>query len=312
MTSHVKWYVNIGKWRPTREEWLKMTASVGQDELMKINRFVYREDSTSSLVGQALIRKFLSQAIRRPSNEIKLTRTIHGRPDICRQYIHQLKSPIPRVLDFNVSHAGNYCVLAGIFSNNSCPDMSIGVDVTKIVRKETQEELDRFLDLMSRRQFLPLEWDTVTRATSNRQKCINFTRLWCLKESLIKSNGLGLSFGLGRICFEVGAKWRYNITTDILRNSIISDTTVSIDNQRASDWIFQETALDDEHLVAVGYNLNDPLNHTPTNTSWSDHLDSSPFVEVTIDSLLASIIPIAGLNEENWLQYSAKRYKSNT
>lgn len=311
MTKHVKWYVNLRKWKPARDEWLKLTASVDEDELTRINRYVFKEDSSSSLVGQALIRKFLSQALQKPSNEIKLTRTAHGRPVVCRHYQKCLGTSWPGVLDFNVSHSGDYCVLVGLFAEEGCQNLSVGVDVTKIVRKETQQDLDRFLDLMSRRQFLTREWDTVIKATSNRQKCINFTRLWCLKESFIKSNGLGLSFGLGRICFEPSERWRYNITTDILRNNIISDTTVSIDSQQAFDWCFQETALDDEHLIAIGYNLKNSPELSLTDFRWSDDLDKSPFAEVTIDSLVASINPITDPIEENWLKFAEKRFKSH-
>lgn len=311
MTKYVKWYVNLTKWKPTREEWLKITASIGEDELIKINRFVFKEDSTSSLIGQALIRKFLSQAIGKPSNEIKLTRTAHGRPVISELYRQSLGLSWPRVLDFNVSHSGSYCVLVGLSSNNECdPSMTVGVDVTKIVSKASEEELSRFLDLMSRRQFLPQEWEAVTTATSDRQKCINFTRLWCLKESFIKSNGLGLSFGLGRICFELGERWRYNINTDILKNNILSDTMVSIDNKKSLDWYFQETALDDEHLIAIGYNVRDVPEYNTRDSRWIDRIDKNAFVEITIDSLLASIVPLREFDEVNWFNYNQKRHKS--
>lgn len=292
MASHVRWYVNISKWTPKRDEWLKLTSCINRDEVDRINRYVFRDDSKASLIGCALIRSFLSQTVGRPSNEFSLTRTELGRPQVYRDFKD------PKVLDFNVSHSGDYCVLAGVWSNLDNIEIRVGVDVTKIVEKKTKPELDRFLDLMSRREFLPSEWETVVKATDDRQKCINFTRLWCLKESFIKSIGLGLTFKLNRIVFEPESRWNYDCSS----GRMLFGTEVLLDGQLAKSWQFVETALDNKHLVAVGYNLSlDSLEP-----------DKCPFVEVTIDSLLDSLSPIVtDPNEDDWTKFLARQNKTN-
>lgn len=298
MANHSRWYVNLKKWRPNKQEWVKLTSCVPENELERVNQFVFQEDSKSSLIGQILLRSFLSRALARSSNEIELTRSQYGRPEVCQEYKSSLGNRWPISMDFNVSHSGDYCVLAGFYSNNEDEaSMTVGVDITKIVNKNTEEELIRFLDLMSRREFLPNEWLTVERARSRRDKCINFTRLWCLKESFIKSVGLGLAFGLRRIEF-----------TNLLDSSIprnpeyISDTKVILDGSLAKDWLFLETQLDDEHLVAIGHNLK-----SANQFNW---IDMSPFEEIPITQLVDQLVPIHPLDEQNWYIFSRKPVKS--
>lgn len=308
MYKHVRWCFNVGKWTPTRKDWLKLTASVSDEELTRINRFHYQDDSKSSIIGRALIRKFVSLAFGMPSNDIDLDRTSLGRPIIRPESLDRLASKLPTSFDFNVSHSGDYCVLAGFWSHDPAAansKLTVGIDVTKIVAKKTRHELDRFLYLMSKREFLPEEWETVTRVTGDRQKCINFTRLWCLKESFIKSIGLGLSFKLDRICFRTGDQLKYNLDPEQLKGRPpLNDTRVLIDNQLASDWSFLETALDDEHLVAIGYNY--------PGLSSNERLDlEGLFLELDIETLLEGITPIRTKdNDSNWTLFSSKAIKT--
>lgn len=212
------------------------------------------------------------------------------------------------MLDFNVSHSGDYCVLAGIWSDEEHPETSVGIDVTQIVRKKTRQDLDRFLDLMSRRQFTRTEWDTVEQANGDRQKCINFTRLWCLKESFIKSTGTGIAFNLNRIDFQLDKNNKYSITTDQLKGHLIDTTKVHFDGSPAPDWKFLETAIDDEHIVSIGYNIKT-----------SDHdlvdqvkkqLGKGDFVEIAIESLVDSLKPMHSEDEGNWTIFSRRLTKS--
>lgn len=293
MAKHVKWYVNVKKWIPTREEWVKLAACIPKDELDRVNKFVFQEDSKSSLVGQVLIRTFLSEVLEKPSNELKLTRSVHGRPEICKEYKNLWSDDWPNGLDFNVSHSGDFCVLVGYFSRAEQSEMSVGVDVTKIVRKDSREELERFLSLMSRREFSHSEWSTVEQAKTDRDKCINFTRLWCLKESYIKSIGLGLAFKLRRIEFIP--------KHTIPEGALIGDTKVLLDGSLAEDWRFLETAIDADHLVSIGYRSSN-LNATP--------LDLSPFEEVKIERMLTRLAPLTSWDNSNWIKFTQRSTKS--
>lgn len=300
MTRQVRWYFNVNKWLPTKDEWLCLTSCVADEEIARINQFVYQDNAKSALIGRALIRKFVAQAINRPSNEIKFIRTKHGRPAIAEEYKKSFGSRWPQAFDFNVSHSGDFCALVGFScSDNSSPMQSVGVDVTQIVKKNTQQELDRFLGLMSRREFTKFEWDTVDNpiVESDRQKCINFTRLWCLKESYIKSIGLGLAFKLDRIEFHPSKTTRYSLSPQSIVNKTLNDTRVYLDGQLAANWHFQETALDNDHLVAVGYNLN------ASDLSACDVIDRGPFYELSIQDLLSSLTSIRDIDESIWQRF---------
>lgn len=303
MAKYVNWYVDIGKWSPNREEWLKLISCIAEVEVERLNRFVFKDDAKSALIGRALIRKFASQTLEKPSNEIRLTRNQQGRPEICKSQFQ------PRMFDFNVSHSGDYCVLAGVYAKeNECKHMvSVGVDVTKIVKKKTKEDLNRFLELMSRREFLPSEWETVSSVSDDRQKCYNFTRLWCLKESFIKSIGLGLKFKLNRICFEFNDINRYNMLKGTFRNGFITDTRVILDNRIAQDWAFLETALDDQHLVAIGYNFK---NLSDSIEDCSTYIEETPFTEMSIETLTRDLTPISEVSDSMWTKFQSKSTKN--
>lgn len=301
MAKYVKWYFNVTKWKPIRHEWLRLISSEADEEIQRINKFVYQDDAKTALVGRAMIRKFVSYVIRRPSNEIRLTRTDHGRPVICSKYKVQLSHSWPRVFDFNISHSGDFCVLVGIWSYEECPEITVGVDVSKIVSKETRHELDRFLSLMSKK-FIPSEWEIVERVSDDRQKCVNFTRLWCLKESFIKSIGLGLKFSLNRISFEPAEKFKFCLNPKILKTEMLDSTKVLLDGRLADDWLFHETALDDDHLVAIGYNVK-------TSNVPSFNIDTRPFQELTMSSLMDELTVITEPREENWNLFNTKPSK---
>lgn len=308
MARHVKWCVNVNKWSPTRDEWLKLISSIADEEVERVNKFVYKEDAKTALIGRALIRKFVSNSTGRPSNEIKLTRSEYKRPQICADYLHQLElDSRSKSIDFNISHSGDYCVLAGVQLDEACGgQIRVGVDVTKIVKKHTKQELDRFLELMSRREFLDKEWELVANVAEARQKCINFTRLWCLKESFTKSLGLGLSFRLNRICFKFKDEKERYATTKLMSDKIVSDTCVILDGELAEDWQFLETALDEEHLVALAYNFE---KRQPNKDNLEQYLDYSPFVEVPIKDLVEELSAMNEISEDHWTTFQSKSTK---
>uniref|UniRef100_A0A6G1S462 L-aminoadipate-semialdehyde dehydrogenase-phosphopantetheinyl transferase n=1 Tax=Aceria tosichella TaxID=561515 RepID=A0A6G1S462_9ACAR len=305
MVNHVRWCFNVARWEPTREEWLKLTSSIAREELERINKFVFQDSPKSSLIGCALIRKFLTLATSTPSNDIVLTRSPRGRPEVCETYRRSQKETWPPMFDFNVSHSGDYCVLAGVWSKRESPIIRVGVDVTKIIKKESTSELNRFLDLMSKRPFTIDEWDTVKKATSDRQKCINFTRLWCLKESYIKAIGLGLAFNLRRIDFKFSEEHNWNISTSTLRHNMLSDTTVMLDGHPETNWRFYETALDDEHMVSLAYNI---LNARKVDEVPHCH---DQFENLSINSILESLTPLTAADDNDWAHFSSRSVRSS-
>lgn len=301
MVTHIRWCVNINRWQPTKSEWLKLTSSIAAEELQRVNQFVFKDDAKSALVGRALIRNFLSRACKQPSDRFQLTRNEHGKPQLAPD-----TKGLPTVLQFNVSHSGDYCVLAGIHGDDeSLSELKLGVDVTKIVKKKTKADLDRFLNLMSRREFLPDEWQLVARAETDRQKCINFTRLWCLKECYIKAIGLGLAFRLSRICFVPNEERMYDYRPEDVIGKTIGDTRVRLDGQLSDQWAFEESALDHDHLVAVAYNIDKASSRA------HQILPESPYVELDVASICRDLQPLRPGNESDWALFCTRDIKSN-
>lgn len=288
MAKHVRWCFNATKWIPTKEQWVKLSSALPIDELDRINRFVYKEDAKTSLIGQVLIRAFLSKSLGMASNEIPLSRNDHGRPQLTREYSDKIDCNI----DFNVSHSGDYCVLAGCH-NNLRYEVKVGVDVTKIVKKNSKQELDRFLYLMSKREFLDTEWRKVTLAANDREKCVQFTRLWCLKESLIKAVGTGLAYDLRRIEFKLR-------DDEILSDNLSKTTTVKVDGIEDLNWRFLETRIDEDHLVAIGYHCRDDAYELDLETN---------FVPICLGDLMNSLTPIHKGDDANWDKFIKKHTK---
>lgn len=297
---HARWCVNVTKWKPTKEEWLALTSSIARDELERINKFQFQDDSKCSLIGCALIRKFLTQVTGTASNQLVLTRSHYGRPEICDEY-RATQTHWPANISFNVSHSGDYCVLAGFSSRDRQVDAKVGVDVTKIISK-SGKELARFLDLMKRREFTSAEWETVEEVAEDRQKCVNFTRLWCLKESYIKAIGLGLSFRMNRIDFRFPEEHKYQLSMKALKGGLVSDTIVLLDGTMATDWRFHLTALDDEHMVGLAYKFETPNRF---------HLEAGDlFEELPVWSIVKSLDPMAVSSEDDWDLFCQRSIKT--
>lgn len=321
----IKWYFNTTKWHPTREQWLKLTSSVSNDELTRINRFVFKEDTKSTLIGQALLHSFVSRKLWVPSDLIKFTRTTMGRPILLPEFFEEVSQRRSlNSLDFNISHSGDYCILAGIMTRSDDPliggdhpidnhryHIAIGADVQQIFRKDNDQDLSRFLTLMSRREFLPDEWNLVINSESNLEKCINFTRLWSLKESFIKAEGSGLSFGLSKISFSCPSPFDMNCP-DVKRS--LRDTTVKVDlandGKLVQDptWLFDECALDEKHIAVVAYNLKNANEDKLINMR--NIIDYETFREVDINELIQSLNPMRPENPAHWDSFVAKPNKT--
>lgn len=225
--ANVRWAFNIKKWAPTLEQMAKCTSYIQLEEKERLGRFYFKEDFKSSLVGRLLMRKFISKTTKVPFNEITFRRDERGKPFLAHPNLEYIK--------FNISHQGDYVVLAG---SNTVE--ALGVDVMKMEYKGGKE-LSEFFRLMNR-QFTSSEWLTIKQGTES-EKIKMFTRNWCLKESYVKAIGTGLNLDLLTINFEIVQK-------NLSQNEIVNNTKLYIDG-KIVDWEFHEMLLDDDHCVAV-------------------------------------------------------------
>lgn len=137
----------------------------------RILRFHHEKDRIRSLVGELLVRKVISALSNTPNNEIEFIRNEYGKP--------LLINPSPTI-EFNISHAGEWVVLA-------IDNKHVGIDIEQISS----------IDLgIAQRYFAQEEFEYIENTGSQELKIEQFYKIWTLKESYIKAAGKGLSISL--------------------------------------------------------------------------------------------------------------------
>ncbi|XP_078682625.1 L-aminoadipate-semialdehyde dehydrogenase-phosphopantetheinyl transferase-like [Branchiostoma floridae x Branchiostoma belcheri] len=230
LMSGIRWAVKTGLWQPSREEWLLAARCVQQEEKDRINKFVFAKDAKYAMAGRLLIRKAVSDRLGLPWKDIRLGRTEKGKP-----YLTNTVGADHALFSFNVSHSGDYAVLAAE------QEHTVGVDVMKI-DYPNRGDVPEFFRTM-RRQFTDHEWTTIKTPSSEWEQLKLFYRHWCLKESYVKALGVGIGFELQRIDFH--------LQVPVGVGEVVQDTQVHIDGTHEPGWLFQETTLDDTHCAAV-------------------------------------------------------------
>lgn len=232
MPNRVRWVFDCGNWFPSENDWSKASRSIQIEEKERIGRFVFKRDAKRSIIGQLMIRKFLSEATQLPWSQIKTKRD-------------QNNKPIMEGMNFNfsVSHDGNFVVLAG--EENSI----VGIDIMRNCYKGGKN-INEFFRLMFR-HFHVNEWAHINKGTDVK-KINSFYRFWCLKESYVKATGTGLTVDLQKICFVP--------KSELKKNVILTDTELFIDGQIMSDWCFHELLYDDYTITVCIKGSITPMN----------------------------------------------------
>ncbi|XP_046386724.1 L-aminoadipate-semialdehyde dehydrogenase-phosphopantetheinyl transferase [Ischnura elegans] len=271
----VRWAFDFASWKPTESEIVKVFRCIQGEEKERIGRFVYKKDAKASLIGRLMMRKYVSQCTGIRYDEIRIARDDSGKPFLANDSLGQDLLPF-----FNVSHQGNFTVLAGEFGKRS--EMKLGVDVMKL-EYTGGKGIAEFFRIMNR-QFSKNEWETIKKVgeyggtTKEKDEWMlrMFCRNWCLKESYVKATGTGITVDLQKISFKVAS--------DILSSSYITkDSTVCVNGQVLKDWNFEESLLNDEHCVAVAV----------CRKGEASNLGSNVFKQVDLNELLLGSIPIA-------------------
>ncbi|KPJ11811.1 L-aminoadipate-semialdehyde dehydrogenase-phosphopantetheinyl transferase [Papilio machaon] len=255
--ENVRWAFNVCEWKPSKEELLAASSYIQPEEKDRIARFIFQDDAKSSLIGRLLMKKFVHLSANIPYELIKL-----GRDDTGKPYLLESKV-LP---SFNVSHQGDYTVLAGNLHTN------VGVDIMKI-EPPVNKNIPDFFRIMNR-QFSRHEWSTIRSYPSEMQQVACFYRMWCLKESYVKNIGIGITIPLDLISFSV--------QTPLKVNGIVTDTKLYLNNVLRDDWIFEETLLDEKHAVAVS--LNTVGNYVT--------MEPQPFTLLSFEDLVREARPV--------------------
>lgn len=168
-------------------------------------------------------------------------------------------------MDFNVSHHGDWVVLA------ACSNGKIGIDVT--TRDIPSGSIQDFINCFSS-QLAEDEIQVLSKIEDMRRKLWLFFEIWCLKESYIKALGVGLHKDLKYVNF-VSSK--NDLTA--LRKVQVHDLEAPGNDM---SYNFHLSYLDSQHPVAIC-----------TNTNLSDAEDLLKSTSLAVDQRQSNTPPTA-------------------
>jgi 4'-phosphopantetheinyl transferase len=238
----IRWAFSFGSWHPTESQFQLAASCIQEEEKTRIGRFVFKKDAKASLIGRLLMRKYVSENSSLEYSDIRFGRDDRGKPYLIGDHGGE------PTLNFNVSHQGNYAVLAGEIGNF----MKVGIDVMKL-EYSGGKTLSEFFHIMTR-HFSQHEWKTIRgiNVTSDEQRLFMFCRHWCLKESYVKATGTGIAVDLQQISFRIK-------TNALTVGAVVTDTELYVSGNRLEDWNFEESLLDESHCVSVALNGRDKV-----------------------------------------------------
>lgn len=280
MSMSIRWAFCTKKWSPTKSEWMCGLSCTQEEERERIMKFVYKKDAKSALVGRLLLRKVITEQTGIPYSEINLGRTEKGKP--------YLIDPRSNRLHFNISHQGDYVVLAA----DSC---KVGIDIMKTEIKGNQTISELFHTM--RRQCTSYEWQTIKGQPTERRQLEMFLRHWCLKESYVKALGVGIGFAkkLQSIEFHITEQ-----SIELNKKIVARDTKMFLENKALEQWCFEESKLDEDHQVAVAL-------ENSNSSQVKNMVQSGFFSLLTITDLVSSAISFCHLDGQLWKEFESKR-----
>ncbi|XP_062423260.1 L-aminoadipate-semialdehyde dehydrogenase-phosphopantetheinyl transferase [Rhea pennata] len=281
----VRWAFPCAAWRPRREEWLLAARLVQPEEKDRIGQFVFARDAKAALAGRLLIRKLIAEKLHIPWNEIHLQRTSKGKPFLANNTSNTCSN-----YNFNVSHQGDYAVLAAE------PELQVGIDIMK-TSLPGSSSIPNFFRIM-KRQFTETEWSVIRSMNNEWMQLDMFHRHWALKESFLKAIGVGIGFNLQRIEFNVSP-----LQLEI--GKVYQETKMLLDGEE-EEWTFEETRLDDNHHVAVALGKQE-IHGQKHSYVYSMDFNQPQFMLLTFEDLIASGIPIAPEDSTYWDSFCSKQ-----
>uniref|UniRef100_A0A915CYA1 L-aminoadipate-semialdehyde dehydrogenase-phosphopantetheinyl transferase n=1 Tax=Ditylenchus dipsaci TaxID=166011 RepID=A0A915CYA1_9BILA len=163
-------------------------------------------------------------------HEIEFERTERGKPFLTK--------PEGYSFGLNVSHQGDYTVFS-----SSCGE-KVGVDVMRLDMARGNKTADEYITSMAKSASAE-ELRIMRGQATEQMKMTVFYRYWCLKEAILKATGHGIVNDLSRYDFRINRDERYR------PGAFLTSTTVLEDGKLQSQWIFEESFVDDKHAIAV-------------------------------------------------------------
>ena len=192
------------------------------DELTRAQTFKHKQQHF--LATRALVRKVLAHYTGIPSASLEFARREQGKP-----YLANAPSPIY----FNLSHSGNFAVLAVTTLGE------IGIDIETIRPRNFLAIAERYYHADELKQLL---------ATPEVEREPLFFKLWTLKEAFFKATGGGISSGLDKAIFSFS-------------NTKINATFCESLNLPNNNWQFQQEFITPTTLVALALQTTETVQY---------------------------------------------------
>lgn len=103
---------------------------------------------------------------------------------------------------------------------------------------------DSYIDTMSK-SFSENELNHMRSQPTEELKMRMFYRFWCLKESVLKATGEGISEKLSLLDFNINVDDKYE------KGEIVTSTELLSKRKKEDQWSFEESFVDDTHVAAV-------------------------------------------------------------
>ncbi len=189
---------------------------LSEDERIRAEKLKIEEKKNQFVITRSVLRLLLSSAIAKSYQDIEFLYGEHGKP-IINEYLNN------KPVEFNISHSGNYALIAITLSNK------VGVDIEGVnIAIDHQSLSKRFFSKDEKNELINLV-DEVQLDT--------FYRIWARKESFIKATGKGVAYGLDQ--FSVTLDETIDGGTEVLTFNPLDDKwfcydLINIDNYKTA------------------------------------------------------------------------------
>ena len=191
---------------------------LSDEELARLEHYRAPDLRRTQLITRAAVRFCLSQYSESvPPAKWDIEIPASGKP--------QLRQPAPLPLSFNLSHSGDWVVIA------MTVETALGVDI------QQQKAHHSLMDL-ARRYFHADEAAALGRREGKDQQEL-FFRLWTLKEAYLKARGGGIATGLDKVQFQID------------NNGLITAHIDARLKDKGEDWQFHHYHLGADYCLSL-------------------------------------------------------------
>jgi len=153
-------------------------AVLAEEERAHAASFLRHEDALRHAATRGALRETLSKRLNVAANSLQFERDANGRPRLAWEAFNGLQAP----LDFNVSHAGRYALIA------LAEGRRVGIDI------ESRDCVGDW-SALSTAVFTSRDQDYVM-SLPEHQRGYAFYDVWTAKEAFLKALGTGLAAGM--------------------------------------------------------------------------------------------------------------------